>query len=69
MYSFFPFLTSFFSLFAPTTTDPEDHLRVTEQKRGLGLIVCRGTSVMTVAPSDGTEEIENPFAAAAAAQG
>ncbi|KAG7670789.1 hypothetical protein Ndes2526B_g01457 [Nannochloris sp. 'desiccata'] len=49
--------------------DPEDHLRVTEQKRGLGLIVCRGTSVMTVAPSDGTEEIENPFAAAAAAQG
>lgn len=47
-----------------TTTDPEDPLRVTEQTRGLGLIVCRGTSVMTVAPSDGTEEIENPFAAA-----
>ena len=45
-------------------TDPEDPLRVTEQTRRLGLIVCRGTSVMTVAPSDGTEEIENPFAAA-----
>jgi len=56
-------------LFPLTAADPEDSLRVTEQTRGLGLIVCRGTSVMTVAPSDGTEEIENPFAAAAAAQG
>lgn len=41
--------------------DPDDHLRSSGQTRGLGLIVCRGTSVMLVSPMDGTEEIENPF--------
>lgn len=41
--------------------DPEDPLRVIDQRRSLGLIVCRGTSVMTVVPTEGTEEIENPF--------
>ncbi len=46
--------------------DPEDPLTVTEQTRPLGLIVCRGTAVTLVAPTDGTEAIENPFAAAAA---
>mmetsp|Transcript_13326 Transcript_13326/g.38651 ORF Transcript_13326/g.38651 Transcript_13326/m.38651 type:complete len:93 (-) Transcript_13326:58-336(-) len=29
--------------------------------RKLGLMVCRGNSVMVVLPSDGTEAIENPF--------
>ncbi|KAD4982513.1 hypothetical protein E3N88_19184 [Mikania micrantha] len=41
--------------------DPEDPLKTTDQFRRLGLIVCRGTAVMLVSPTDGTEEIENPF--------
>tara|TARA_R110002050_G_scaffold239753_1_gene375910 strand:- start:233 stop:379 length:147 start_codon:yes stop_codon:yes gene_type:complete len=31
------------------------------EKRDLGLVVCRGTSVMAIAPSDGAQEIANPF--------
>ncbi|KAK9051614.1 hypothetical protein SSX86_028241 [Deinandra increscens subsp. villosa] len=41
--------------------DTEDPLKTTDQNRRLGLIVCRGTAVMLVSPTDGTEEIENPF--------
>eukprot|EP00891_Asterochloris_glomerata_P005675 jgi/Astpho2/5675/fgenesh1_pm.00079_%23_48_t len=41
--------------------DAEDPLRVTDQTRSLGLMVCRGTAVMMVSPTSGTEEIENPF--------
>eukprot|EP00270_Netrium_digitus_P002889 TRINITY_DN1327_c0_g1_i1.p2 TRINITY_DN1327_c0_g1~~TRINITY_DN1327_c0_g1_i1.p2 ORF type:complete len:103 (-),score=22.89 TRINITY_DN1327_c0_g1_i1:346-654(-) len=41
--------------------DPEDPLRISDSTRGLGLIVCRGTAVMLVSPTDGTEEIQNPF--------
>lgn len=41
--------------------DPEDPMRVTDATRSLGLIVCRGTSVMLVVPTAGTEEIANPF--------
>ena len=33
--------------------DPEDPMRVTDQTRPLGLIVCRGTSVMLVVPTAG----------------
>lgn len=29
--------------------------------RALGTTICRGTTVMTVCPQDGFEEIENPF--------
>lgn len=29
--------------------------------RPLGLIVCRGTQVTLINPTDGEEEIENPF--------
>lgn len=43
--------------------DPEDPQTVTDQTRTLGLIVCRGTAVMLVAPSAGMEEIANPFLA------
>ncbi|PSC70391.1 sm LSM7 [Micractinium conductrix] len=42
--------------------DPEDPMRVTDTTRPLGLIVARGTSVMLVVPTSGTEEIANPFA-------
>ncbi|KXZ56380.1 hypothetical protein GPECTOR_1g337 [Gonium pectorale] len=41
--------------------DPEDPLTVTDETRTLGLLVCRGTAVMLVAPSTGMEEIANPF--------
>lgn len=41
--------------------DPDDPLRVTDQTRTLGLTVCRGTAVMVVSPTQGTEEIANPF--------
>ena len=43
--------------------DPEDPLKVTDQTRTLGLLVCRGTSVMVVSGLDGMEEIANPFLA------
>ncbi|KAL9262198.1 Sm-like protein [Drosera capensis] len=41
--------------------DQDDPLKTTDQTRRLGLIVCRGTAVMLVAPTDGTDEIANPF--------
>lgn len=41
--------------------DPTDASSVTEQTRAVGLVVCRGTSVMLISPVDGTEEIANPF--------
>ncbi|XP_057978690.1 sm-like protein LSM7 isoform X1 [Malania oleifera] len=41
--------------------DPDDPLKTTDQTRRLGLIVCRGTAVMLVSPTDGTDEIANPF--------
>lgn len=48
---------------AASRLDPDDPLRVTDATRSLGLVVLRGTAVMVVAPTDGTEEIANPFAA------
>ncbi|KAF9675608.1 hypothetical protein SADUNF_Sadunf09G0049900 [Salix dunnii] len=41
--------------------DSDDPLKTTDQTRRLGLIVCRGTAVMLVSPTDGTDEIANPF--------
>ena len=41
--------------------DPEDMYRVTNNTRKLGLVVCRGPQVSLISPSDGMEEIENPF--------
>eukprot|EP00897_Mesotaenium_endlicherianum_P008990 jgi/Mesen1/8119/ME000436S07358 len=41
--------------------DSDDPLKTSDQTRNLGLIVCRGTAVMLVSPTDGTEEIANPF--------
>jgi U6 snRNA-associated Sm-like protein LSm7 len=35
-----------------------------DETRPLGLVVCRGTSVILVSPVDGMEEIANPFAVA-----
>jgi U6 snRNA-associated Sm-like protein LSm7 len=41
--------------------DPEDPYKTTDQTRKLGLVVCKGTSVTLIHPSEGTEEIANPF--------
>eukprot|EP00551_Chaetoceros_affinis_P007503 CAMPEP_0203682824 /NCGR_PEP_ID=MMETSP0090-20130426/47200_1 /ASSEMBLY_ACC=CAM_ASM_001088 /TAXON_ID=426623 /ORGANISM="Chaetoceros affinis, Strain CCMP159" /LENGTH=108 /DNA_ID=CAMNT_0050551941 /DNA_START=24 /DNA_END=350 /DNA_ORIENTATION=+ len=43
--------------------DPEDHNKITDKKRKLGLVVVRGTQVSLVSPEDGLEEIANPFMA------
>lgn len=41
--------------------DPEDPYKMTNEKRYLGLVVCRGSAVMLISPEDGAEEIANPF--------
>jgi U6 snRNA-associated Sm-like protein LSm7 len=41
--------------------DPNDPFKTTDQTRRLGLVVCRGTHVSLISPSDGMEEIANPF--------
>ncbi|PXF48320.1 Sm-like protein LSM7 [Gracilariopsis chorda] len=41
--------------------DPVDPYKLSGKQRKLGLLVARGTSVMTIAPVDGLEQIENPF--------
>lgn len=41
--------------------DPDDPYRLLDETRTLGLTVARGTSVMLVCPTDGFEEIANPF--------
>ncbi|GAB1605802.1 U6 snRNA-associated Sm-like protein LSm7 [Argonauta hians] len=41
--------------------DPDDPYKLTEDTRTLGLVVCRGTSVVSICPADGMEAIPNPF--------
>ncbi|KAK3742107.1 hypothetical protein QZH41_020262 [Actinostola sp. cb2023] len=41
--------------------DPDDPLKLTDETRRLGLVVCRGTAVVLVCPVDGMEAIANPF--------
>lgn len=41
--------------------DPDDPYKLTEDTRMLGLVVCRGTSVVLICPVDGMESIANPF--------
>ena len=41
--------------------DPTDPYKPSVRTRGLGLTVCKGSSVMLICPVDGTEEIPNPF--------
>lgn len=36
-------------------------MRLTDDRRSLGLVVCRGTAVVLICPSDGMEQIPNPF--------
>ncbi|KNC78784.1 U6 snRNA-associated Sm-like protein LSm7 [Sphaeroforma arctica JP610] len=41
--------------------DPEDPFRLLDTTRDLGLVVCRGTAVILICPTDGMMETENPF--------
>ena len=41
--------------------DEADPYRQSGKERKLGLLVARGTSVMTISPAKGVEVIENPF--------
>ncbi|KAJ1893571.1 U6 snRNP-associated protein Lsm7 [Kickxella alabastrina] len=44
-----------------TLRDPENSDSSEERKRHIGLVVLRGPSIILVSPTDGSEEIENPF--------
>lgn len=41
--------------------EENDSYRLSDKTRSIGLVVCRGTTVMLISPVDGTEEIANPF--------
>ncbi|CRK93351.1 CLUMA_CG006892, isoform A [Clunio marinus] len=41
--------------------DPDEPYKFSEDTRNLGLVVCRGTSVVLICPQDGMESIQNPF--------
>ncbi|XP_026469175.1 U6 snRNA-associated Sm-like protein LSm7 [Ctenocephalides felis] len=43
--------------------DPDEPYKLVEDTRTLGLVVCRGTSVVLICPQDGMEAIQNPFIA------
>ena len=39
----------------------DDPFKITDETRNLGLVVCRGTTVVLVCPADSMEAIANPF--------
>lgn len=41
--------------------DLDEPYKLAEDSRPLGLVVCRGTSVVLICPQDGMESIQNPF--------
>ncbi|KAK8793321.1 hypothetical protein WA158_001799 [Blastocystis sp. Blastoise] len=41
----------------------EDPDSITTETRKIGIVVCRGVSIMSINPIVGMKEIENPFAA------
>ncbi|PIA14005.1 U6 snRNA-associated Sm-like protein LSm7 [Coemansia reversa NRRL 1564] len=41
--------------------DPDNPGVSNEKQRRIGLVVLRGPSIILVSPTDGSEEIENPF--------
>ncbi|XP_047521782.1 U6 snRNA-associated Sm-like protein LSm7 [Pieris napi] len=43
--------------------DPDDPYKLLDDTRALGLVVCRGTSVVLICPMEGMEAIPNPFIA------
>ncbi|WAR29788.1 LSM7-like protein [Mya arenaria] len=57
----FPFNAWLLERLMGEVRDPDDPYKLTEDTRSLGLVVCRGTSVVLICPSDGMEAIANPF--------
>ncbi|KAJ2305265.1 FAD1 flavin adenine dinucleotide synthetase, partial [Coemansia sp. RSA 2611] len=51
-----------------TMHDPENPDSSEVQQRSVGLVVLRGPSIILVSPTDGSEEIENPFVQADSAE-
>ncbi|ELK11471.1 U6 snRNA-associated Sm-like protein LSm7 [Pteropus alecto] len=41
--------------------DPNNQYKLIEDTLQLGLVVCRGTSVVLICPQDSMEAIPNPF--------
>ncbi|KAJ5069620.1 u6 snRNA-associated sm-like protein lsm7 [Anaeramoeba ignava] len=41
--------------------DPSNFFQVTDKLVYLGLVVCKSSSICVIFPSEGTEEIANPF--------
>ncbi|VVC34402.1 Sm-like protein Lsm7,LSM domain, eukaryotic/archaea-type,LSM domain [Cinara cedri] len=41
--------------------DPDEPMKLTNDTRTLGLVVCRGTTIELICPVDGMEAIMNPF--------
>ncbi|XP_037960534.1 U6 snRNA-associated Sm-like protein LSm7 [Teleopsis dalmanni] len=41
--------------------DLDEPLKLAEDTRSLGLVVCRGTALVLICPQDGMESIPNPF--------
>jgi U6 snRNA-associated Sm-like protein LSm7 len=39
----------------------DENTKEQETTRDLGLVVCRGTTLLVINPADGTQEIANPF--------
>ena len=69
LFCLFCFVSFFLLLFVARSqpaclfsVDPNDSTQVLDDTRYLGLVVCRGTAVMTICPPG--ELIANPFAAA-----
>lgn len=58
---FYQVLVCLYNLPIVVYPDPDDQLKLTEDTRQLGLVVCRGTSVVLICPQDGMEAIPNPF--------
>ena len=56
-----PALVDNHSVLFALVVDPDDPYKLTEDTRQLGLVVCRGTSVVLICPADGMEAIANPF--------
>jgi U6 snRNA-associated Sm-like protein LSm7 len=46
-----------------TLRDAADPYKLTDETRSLGLLVCRGPSVMLVMPVEGRSETDNPWLA------
>ncbi len=61
LYSFICIYIYIYTMKTNTYLDPRDEMKITEKKRSLGLVVCRGPSIIAIYPVNGTQAIANPF--------